>query len=103
MTEQLDLFHIASEENKKEQEAQRQEVKDDIWSLLSKGEFNYKLFNVCPKCRTKPVARRVDSKTRDGIHFFVTCPICGYSVATHYDPYEHWNTCNYYRERDGRV
>lgn len=102
MNEQLDLFQTFYEEEHKKQEEERVETKtNDIWSALSRGEFDYKLFNVCPKCKVHPVARRVDKGTRDGINYFVACPICGYSVATHYDPYEHWNTCNRYRARDG--
>lgn len=104
--EQLDLFHIYFEEEQKKQEEKRRqelETKKDH-SAPKNGEIDYSLFDDCPKCHVKPVTSKYKSATIDTgmqIHIAIICPICGYSCATLYDPYEHWNICNRYRVRDG--
>lgn len=64
-------------------------------------------FNVCPKCNVKPIVGKsklyptIDgNRTRKHI---AQCPICNYTVADLYNIVEHWNNCNKYRVRDGRI
>ena len=87
--EQIDLFQSAYEEYK---------------TAIEEQKTDYKEFVDCPKCHVKPVAAFI-SKHEGGVspHWYITCPICGYSCATIYDRYEHWNTLNKYRVRDGKL
>lgn len=64
-------------------------------------------FNVCPKCNVKPIVGMsklyptIDgNRTRKHI---AQCPKCNYTVADLYNIVEHWNNCNRYRVRDGRL
>lgn len=63
-----------------------------------------KQFINCPKCDVQPVAKFA-YKPQPGVskHWFIECPVCKYSCATFYNRFEHWNTCNKYRVRDGRL
>jgi len=96
---QLSLFEIDAEEFREElNETEKAEPKQEI---------DYKKFVVCPKCKVLPiVSRSKPCKTIDGWSarkYIAYCPVCGYEVADYYDIYEHWNKCNYYRVRDGKV
>lgn len=93
---QLDLFTNAYEE-----------YKDEISHTEEKTEeVDYRQFNVCPKCKVLPITYKVKARTIDSGDQFkdvARCPICGYMVADYYDIYEHWNKCNEYRVRDGKI
>lgn len=91
---QTSLFDFALEEYEKE--IQEEKPKEE--------PTDYRQYNVCPKCKVYPVERFI-KETKGGVspHWYIVCPICGYSCSTHYDRFEHWNTCNYYRVRDGKI
>lgn len=95
MNEQLDLFSIAYEEYKEEIAEPKKE------------QIDYRLFVGCPKCHVKPIVyKSKPQKTIDGWEArkdVASCPICGYTVADYYDIIEHWNNCNRYRVRDGKI
>lgn len=64
-------------------------------------------FNVCPKCKVKPIVGKSKlHRTIDGNRVrtnIAQCPKCNYMVADLYNIVEHWNNCNRYRVRDGRL
>ena len=90
---QLSLFEIQSEEYE-------QEIKQE--QPIEENEFN-----VCPKCKVKPIVGKSKlHRTIDGNRVrtnIAQCPKCNYMVADLYNLVEHWNNCNRYRVRDGRL
>lgn len=95
--EQLDLFSNAYEEYKEEISVEQKE---------ENAKIDYQQFNVCPKCKVLPISYKVSVRTVDcgnQIKDVARCPVCGYMVADYYNIYDHWNKCNEYRVRDGKI
>lgn len=94
--EQISLFDVQFEEYKEKLEKEAPKVEDPF----------YTKFNPCPKCNVYPIERKTQIKTIDGDFdngTYMKCPVCGYSCHTIYNKYEHWNRCNMYRVRDGKL
>ena len=103
MEEQTSLFDIAyavyKDEIEEKGNPQFDVAREDVESA-TKQEFLE-----CPKCHVMPKTKVVEVRCEGCVCWttVVTCPVCKFRIASHYDSVEHWNKCNEYRVRDGEI